>query len=74
MAWPDLRDLVEGVEHAIHVAAGELPLGRSGDLLIAATVGEQRLLAYVEVGKVVGLEQLLARGSRQPRAESRYRT
>jgi hypothetical protein len=46
--------LVESLGDAVEVGAGELPLKRGGDLLVAAAEREQLLLARVEVGEVVG--------------------
>ena len=42
----------------VEVGAGELPLERLGDLLVAATEREELLLERGEVGEVVGREHL----------------
>lgn len=42
----------------VEVGAGELPLEWCGDLLVAATECEQPVLELVEVGKVVGGQDL----------------
>ena len=52
--WRGGRVLGETVE----VGAGELPLERLGDLLVAATEREELLLERGEVGEVVGREHL----------------
>ena len=43
---------------AVEVGAGELPLERGGDLLVAATEREELLFERCEVGEVVGGEDL----------------
>jgi hypothetical protein len=48
--------LVEALEQLVEVVAGELPLERSGDLLVAASERQERLFEAVEVGEVVGLQ------------------
>ncbi len=53
--------LVKAVQDAMEILAGELPLERSGDLLIAATERQERPLERVEIGEVVGLQRLALR-------------
>ena len=45
-------------EELVEVVAGELPLERRCDLLVAAAEGQQLVLEHVEVGEVVGCEDL----------------
>jgi hypothetical protein len=49
---------VESLGDAVEVGAGELPLERLGDLLIAASEREQLLLERVEAGKSLGVRTL----------------
>jgi hypothetical protein len=46
---------LESAGEAVEVGAGELPLVRGGDLLVAAAELEQGTLKGVEVGEVVGV-------------------
>jgi len=46
------------VGEAVEVGTGELPLERRGDLFVAAAEREQLLLEGVEVGEVVGGQDL----------------
>ena len=50
--------LVEAVLDAVEVGGGELPLEWGGDLLVAAAEREEVALERVEVGEVVGRENL----------------
>ena len=50
--------LVESLGQAVEVRAGELPLERGGDLLVAAAEREQPLVERVEIGEVVRGEDL----------------
>jgi hypothetical protein len=50
--------LVDAGEEPVEVVAGELPLERRGDLLVVAAEGQELLLERVEVGEVVGGEEL----------------
>ena len=45
-------------EQLVEVGAGELPLEGGGDLFVAAAEGEEVLLEGVEVGEVVGGDDL----------------
>lgn len=45
-------------EEAVEVLAGERPLERCGDLLVAAPEGEQALLEDLQVVEVVGWQDL----------------
>jgi hypothetical protein len=45
---------LESAGEAVEVGAGELPLERGGDLLVAAADLEQGALKGVEVGEVAG--------------------
>jgi hypothetical protein len=49
---------LESAGEAVEVGAGELPLERGGDLLVAAAELEQGALKGVEVGEVVGGDDL----------------
>jgi len=50
--------LVDSLGETVEVGAGELPLKRGGDLLVAAAEHEQLAFEGVEVGEVVGCEDL----------------
>jgi len=59
--------LFEPVEHLLKILAGELPLERPGDLLVATAERQQCALERVEVGEVVGLQRFAA-GRRRSRS------
>ena len=50
--------MVQAVYDSVEVGAGELPLEGRSDLFVAAAEREQALLERVEVGDVVGGEDL----------------